>query len=275
MTKKKGKMRLDLLLVEKNLISTRSKAKAEIMAGNVYVNGVKRDKPGETVLCRAEVEVRGTLNPYVSRGGLKLEKPLREFNIDLEGRIVLDIGASTGGFTHCALKQGAKKVYALDVGYGQLAWKLRREPRVINMERFNVRHLKKEDLPDTPDLAVIDVSFISLKLVLPVVAALGIPEIICLIKPQFEAKPVQVGKRGVVRDAAVHHAVLKGIAIAAEKLAYRVAGLTYSPLKGPRGNIEFFLYLRQKAAMGLRENGAEDLSALIQGVVSQAHSHLG
>ena len=275
MKKKKDKMRLDLLLVEKNLIATRSRAKAEIMAGNVYVNGVKRDKSGENVSRGAEIEVRGTTNPYVSRGGLKLEKPLREFNIDLEGKIVLDIGASTGGFTHCVLKQGAKKVYALDVGYGQLAWELRKEPRVINMERFNVRHLKREDLPEFPHLAVIDVSFISLKLVLPVVTALDIPEIICLVKPQFEAKPAQIGKKGVVRDTAVHQAVLENITVVARGLAYRVAGLTFSPLKGPRGNIEFFLYLRQKAAVGSGRNGVKGLSALIQGVVSQAHSHLG
>ena len=275
MMKKKDKKRLDLLLVEKNLTATRSRARAEIMAGNVFVNGIKRDKPGESVSSQAEIEVRGTLNPYVSRGGLKLEKPLREFNINLEGKIVLDIGASTGGFTHCALKRGAQKIYALDVGYGQLAWELRKEPRVVNMERFNVRHLKREDLLELPHLATIDVSFISLSLVLPVVAVLKIPEIICLVKPQFEAEPAQVGKKGVVKDAAVHRAILKGVTAAVERLAYQVAGLTFSPLKGPRGNIEYFLHLRQKVAAGPGGSGVIDLSALIQDVVSQAHSLLG
>lgn len=270
--KNKNKTRLDLLLVEKNLVATRSRARAEIMSGNVYVNGVKRDKPGEAVSFQAKIEVRGALNPYVSRGGLKLEKPLREFNIDLQDKIILDIGASTGGFTDCALKRGAQKIYALDVGYGQLAWKLRNEPRVVNMERFNVRYLKREDLAELPHLATIDVSFISLKLVLPVMAALKIPEIICLVKPQFEAEPAKVGKKGVVKDPAVHRAVLESVTAAAEKLAYQVAGLTFSPLKGPRGNIEYFLRLRREEAAGLGGGGVKDLPALIQGIVSQAHS---
>jgi len=206
MKKEKSKKRLDLLLVEKNLIATRSRAKAEIMAGNVLVNGIKRDKPGEAVSSGAKIEILATQNPYVSRGGLKLEKALHEFGLNLENKIVLDIGASTGGFTHCVLKHGAQKVYALDVGYGQLDWKLRHEPRIVNLERFNVRHLKREDLQELPHLATIDVSFISLRLVLPVVASLFIPEIVCLVKPQFEAKPAQVGKKGVVKNAAVHRA---------------------------------------------------------------------
>lgn len=277
MTGKKDKKRLDLLLVEKNLMETRSRARAEIMSGNIFVNGVKRDKPGEAVSTLAKIEVRKTVNPYVSRGGLKLEKPLHIFNIDLTGKIVLDIGASTGGFTHCALKHGAPKVYALDVGYGQLAWKLRQEPRVVYMERFNVRHLKREDLPELPHLVTIDVSFISLKLVLPVVAALNIPEIICLVKPQFETKPAQVGKKGVVKDVALHRAVLNSITAKAEGLAYQTAGLTFSPLKGPRGNLEFFLYLRRAVAVKPGGNGAgvKNLPILIQEVVSQAHSILG
>jgi 23S rRNA (cytidine1920-2'-O)/16S rRNA (cytidine1409-2'-O)-methyltransferase len=188
----------------------------------------------------------------------------------------LDIGASTGGFTHCVLKHGAQKVYALDVGYGQLDWKLRHEPRIINMERFNVRHLKREDLQERPHLATIDVSFISLSLVLPVVAALFVPEIICLIKPQFEAKPAQVARRGVVKDAAVHREVLEKIISTALQLSYRLEGLTFSPLKGPRGNIEYFLYLRAENALESEKKQVktEELSFVVDAVVTQAHSIL-
>jgi 23S rRNA (cytidine1920-2'-O)/16S rRNA (cytidine1409-2'-O)-methyltransferase len=273
MKKEKSKKRLDLLLVEKNLIATRSRARAEIMAGNVLVNGIKKDKPGEAVSSQAKIEILATQNPYVSRGGLKLEKALREFSLKLENKIVLDIGASTGGFTHCVLKHGAQKVYALDVGYGQLDWKLRHEPRIINMERFNVRHLKREDLQERPHLATIDVSFISLSLVLPVVAALFVPEIICLVKPQFEAKPAQVAKRGVVKDAAVHREVLEKIISTALQLSYRVEGLTFSPLKGPRGNIEYLLYLRAENAPASEKKRVkkEELSPVIDAVVTQAH----
>lgn len=273
MKKEKNKKRLDLLLVEKNLTATRSRARAEIMAGNVLVDGIKKNKPGEAVPSQAKIEILATRNPYVSRGGLKLEKALHEFGLNLENKVVLDIGASTGGFTHCALKHGAQKIYALDVGYGQLDWKLRHEPHVVNMERFNVRHLKREDLQELPHLATIDVSFISLKLVLPVVAALFVPEIICLIKPQFEAKPAQVGKKGVVRNAAVHRDVLENVIATALQQPYKVEGLTFSPLKGPRGNIEYFLYLRAKktAEPGKKQVKKEDLSSLISSVITQAH----
>jgi len=277
MKKEKSKKRLDLLLVEKNLIATRSRAKAEIMAGNVLVNGIKRDKPGEAVSSGAKIEILATQNPYVSRGGLKLEKALHEFGLNLENKIVLDIGASTGGFTHCVLKHGAQKVYALDVGYGQLDWKLRHEPRIVNLERFNVRHLKREDLQELPHLATIDVSFISLRLVLPVVASLFIPEIVCLVKPQFEAKPAQVGKKGVVKNAAVHQEVLENIVATSLQLSYRVEGLTFSPLKGPQGNIEYFLYLCAEKAVDSDEKQVkvEDLSPVINPVITQAHYILG
>lgn len=277
MKKERGKKRLDLLLVEKNLIATRSRARAEIMAGNVRVGGIKKDKPGEAISLQAEIEILTSRNPYVSRGGLKLEKALHEFGLNLEGKIILDVGASTGGFTHCALKHGAKHIYALDVGYGQLDWKLRNEPRVVNMERFNVRNLQKEHLPELPHLATIDVSFISLKLVIPVLAALFIPEIICLVKPQFEALPAQVGKKGVVRDAAVHRDVLKNVIEVALKRSYRVKGLTFSPLKGPQGNIEYFLYLREEKTVGPEKNLVKDgsLPGLINLIVTQAHLTLG
>lgn len=269
------KKRLDVLLVEKNFFSTRSRARAEIMAGNVFVNGKKSEKPGSPTPATAEIEIHKPANTYVSRGGLKLKKALDEFQINLREKIILDIGASTGGFTQCVLEYGAKKVYALDVGYGQLAWKLRNHPRVVNMERFNVRYLKKEDLSSLPHLAVIDVSFISLNKVLPVVTVLGINEIICLIKPQFEALRSQVGKKGVVRDAEVHKKVLEKIAVLALDLFYHVQGITFSPLRGPKGNIEYFFYLvRGNDYKEPGEKTLKDLRQLIEDVVFKAHSCL-
>ncbi|RJX23638.1 MAG: TlyA family RNA methyltransferase [Dethiobacter sp.] len=271
----KEKKRLDVLLIENKLVVTRSRARAEIMAGNVFVDGKKKDKPGDVVSSGATIELRGNKNPYVSRGGLKLKKALEEFAVNLAGKIVLDIGASTGGFTHCSLEHGAGKVYALDVGYGQLAWELRNDPRVISMERINVRNLKKEDLSERPDLATIDVSFISLRKVFPVVASLSIKEVICLVKPQFEAAPGQVGKKGVIRDIAVHQEVLRGVVKAAQDLSYTVKGLTYSPVKGPQGNIEFFLYLVKNGEEKQAEQEKEkDCRVLINDVVFQAHSFL-
>ena len=239
------KKRLDLLLMDKGFVDTRSRARGEIMAGNVFVEGIKQDKAGSLFHTEASIELRASSNPYVSRGGLKLEKALREFEIELEGKTVLDIGASTGGFTHCSLNHGAEKVYALDVGYGQLDWRLRNDDRVINMERTNARLIKKEDFPELPDLVVIDVSFISLALILPVIAAFPVQEIICLIKPQFEATQSQVGKRGVVKDPSVHEEVLKKIMHLADEQNYLVSGLTHSPLKGPKGNIEYLIYLKK------------------------------
>lgn len=272
----KKKLRLDLLLVERGIFSTRNRARAEIMAGNVFVDGKKSDKPGQSISYHAEVEVRKDSNPYVSRGGLKLKKALGEFKIDLRNKIALDIGASTGGFTHCMLDYGAAMIYAVDVGYGQLAWELRKDPRVLNMERLNARYLKREDLPQLPDFATIDVSFISLEKILPSAAALDVSEIICLIKPQFEASPAKVGKKGVVRDRAVHEEVIIKIVKCALNLSYRVGGITFSPLKGPQGNIEYLLYLLKSGLDGNPGDTAavEDLYGLIQSVVSQAHSLL-
>ncbi|MGI5875414.1 MAG: TlyA family RNA methyltransferase [Dethiobacteria bacterium] len=265
----KEKKRLDLLLVDKNLVSSRSRARAEIMAGNVYVNGEKMEKPGLLFSPNSKVELRRPANPYVSRGGLKLEKALQEFAVDLEGKVVLDVGSSTGGFTDCALKFGAKKVYALDVGYGQLAWEIRKHPKVITMERFNVRSLKKDDLVETPDIATVDVSFISLRHVLPVLASLSVAEVICLVKPQFEAAPGQVGKKGVIRDPQIHGEVLKKVLKFASLSSYNIKGLTFSPLKGPKGNIEFFLYfvLGQEESTKVEEN-------LVETIVSLAHKAL-
>lgn len=271
MTSRKDKQRLDVLLVEKKLVNTRSRARAEIMAGNVYVNGVKIDKPGERFYSDARIEMLVSKNPFVSRGGLKLKKAIEEFALDFSDKIVLDIGASTGGFTHCALEHGAAKVYALDVGYGQLAWELRNDPRVVPLERFNVRYLKSNDLPELPHLATIDVSFISLTKVLPVVASLGIQEVVCLVKPQFEAAPSQVGKKGVVRNRKVHQEVLKKVINVAVDQQYSLRGLTYSPLKGPQGNIEYFLYLVKIQETGQNQT---DFRALIENVVCQAHLSL-
>jgi 23S rRNA (cytidine1920-2'-O)/16S rRNA (cytidine1409-2'-O)-methyltransferase len=271
----KEKSRLDLILVERGIFPTRSRARAEIMAGNVFVDGKKSDKPGQSILCQAKVEIRKDSNPYVSRGGLKLKKALDEFKIDLKNKIALDLGASTGGFTHCMLDNGAEMVYAVDVGYGQLAWELRNDPRVVNMERHNARYLKREDLPRLPDFATIDVSFISLEKILPAAADLDVSEIICLIKPQFEASPAKVGKKGVVRDRAVHEEVILKIVKFAVNLSYRVEGISFSPIKGPQGNIEYLLYLVKD---GLNSNpgdtGENNFDDLVQSVVSQAHAGL-
>ena len=269
MTGKKNKQRLDVLLVDRRLVTTRSRARSEIMTGNVYVDGVKKDKPGELFSPEVRIELLASKNPYVSRGGLKLQKALEEFNVKLTGKVVLDIGASTGGFTHCALEHGATKVYAVDVGYGQLAWELRNDPRVVVMERLNIRHLKGEELPERPHLSTIDVSFISLSKVLPVVSSLGIHEVICLVKPQFEATPAQVGKKGVIRDRKVHEEVLDKVGKAALDLGYSVWGLTYSPLRGPRGNIEYFLYLVKEIQS--RAGEQQQLEILIEDVVGRAH----
>ncbi len=271
------KMRLDRLLVERNFFPSRSRAAAEIMAGNIYVDGVRVEKPGTPVKAEAAIEMRGRETPYVSRGGAKLEKALREFAIELRGRTVLDIGASTGGFTHCALLHGASRVYALDVGYGQLDWTLRNDPRVVSMERKNVRHLVRDDLPEIPDVATVDVSFISLRLVFPVLDALGIEEVLCLVKPQFEASPREVGKKGVVKSPQVHEAVLETTVAEAGKRSYILKGLTYSPLKGPQGNIEYLAYFRRWR--GEEEKappaGGGEARADIASVVSRAREALG
>ena len=241
----KHKERLDVLLTERGLCDSRSRAQALIMSGEVYVNGQKCDKAGTAIDDDAQIEVRGGGCPYVSRGGLRLEKALRDFGVDPTGFVCSDSGASTGGFTDCLLQKGAKKVFAIDVGYGQLAWSIRTDERVVCMERTNIRYVKPEDLGEPLDLSVVDVSFISLKIVLPAIKALLKPtgQIVCLIKPQFEAGKEKVGKKGVVRDPAVHEEVLLHFLALAKELNLTVRNLTYSPVKGPEGNIEFLGHL--------------------------------
>lgn len=244
------KKRIDVLLFERGLAPSREKARTLIMAGSVYVNNQKFDKPGDTVSDDAEIEVRGSTLKYVSRGGLKLEKAMQLFPIDLNGKICMDIGASTGGFTDCMLQNGAQKVYSVDVGYGQLAWQLRQDPRVVNLERTNARYLTREQVPEEIDFFSVDVSFISLRIILPAVRPLlrDGGQAVCLIKPQFEAGREKVGKKGVVRDRAVHDEVVETICRFAVENGYSVLGLTFSPVKGPEGNIEYLAYLEKSDA---------------------------
>lgn len=255
-----GKKRLDVLLVERGLQESRQRAQAIIMSGDVFVDGRRVDKPGTAVAEDAEISVRGTL-PYVSRGGLKLEKAMASFPIDLRGAVCADIGASTGGFTDCMLQNGAEKVYAVDVGYGQLAWKLRSDPRVVCLERTNARYLTREQVPDALDFASVDVSFISLKLILPPLCGLlkDGGRAACLVKPQFEAGREKVGKKGVVRDPDVHLEVLEHFLEHAKDSGFTVLGLTYSPIRGPEGNIEYLGCLEK----GPRRETAFDLRALV------------
>ena len=246
----KHKQRLDLLMTERGLCDSRSRAQALIMSGAVFVDGQKCDKAGTPVADDAAVEVRGETCPFVSRGGLKLEKALREFGVDPTGYVCSDSGASTGGFTDCLLQKGAKKVFAIDVGYGQLAWALRTDPRVVCMERTNIRYVTPEDLGEPLDLSVVDVSFISLRLVLPAVQKLLKPtgQVLCLIKPQFEAGKDKVGKKGVVREKSTHVEVLEHFLELADELGFTVRNLTFSPVKGPEGNIEFLGHLSMQPA---------------------------
>ncbi len=264
----KIKKRLDVLLVEQGYADNRTKAQAIIMSGMVYVNGQKADKPGTSFEETAAIEVRGAACPYVSRGGLKLEKALRDFGVKPEGYVCSDSGASTGGFTDCLLQQGAKKVFAIDVGYGQLDWKIRSDPRVVVMERTNVRYVTPEQLGEKLDLSVIDVSFISLKIVLPVVKTFlkESGQVVCLIKPQFEAGKEKVGKKGVVRDPETHKEVLDNFLTLAKDTGFSVLGLTFSPVKGPEGNIEFLAHLTCEAAEGINPDTAD--------IVAQAHASL-
>lgn len=266
------KERLDVLLVKRGYFESREKARSSIMAGIVLVDGNREDKPGSSFNEDCCIEIKENINPYVSRGGLKLEKALKSFGINLEGKTALDIGASTGGFTDCMLKNGVVCVYAIDVGYGQLAWPLRNDPRVANMERTNIRYVKPSDIEKSADFASIDVSFISLKKVLPVVkellAAEG--EVLCLIKPQFEAGREKVGKHGVVRDVVVHLQVVREILNFSLQTGFKIKGLTYSPIKGPEGNIEYLAYL--SLAGGLVDEGG--LEALTVQVVESSHNEL-
>lgn len=268
------KERIDVLLVERGLVETREKAKRAIMAGLVFSGTERVDKPGLKVDSTISLEVKGNAIPYVSRGGLKLEKALQVFPITVLDKLVIDIGASTGGFTDCALQNGAKKVYAIDVGYNQLAWKLRQDERVIVMERTNFRYVEPADLQEgRPNFACMDVSFISLRLILPVLKQLLLAssDVVALIKPQFEAGREQVGKKGIVRDPAVHRAVIEQMKTFAIELGYSVLGLDYSPIKGGEGNIEFLLHLQVEAEAN-KARLSEDVS--IEAVVKRAHDHL-
>ncbi len=265
----KNKKRLDVLLTEQGYCDSRTRAQAIIMAGQVYVDGQKADKPGTAFEETVSIEVRGETCPYVSRGGLKLEKALRDFGVKPVDYVCSDSGASTGGFTDCLLQQGAKKVFAIDVGYGQLDWKIRSDARVVVMERTNIRYVTPEDLGEPLDLSVIDVSFISLKIVLPAIKNLlkpGQGQVLCLIKPQFEAGKEKVGKKGVVREASTHKEVLDNFVALAHSLQFTILGMTFSPVKGPEGNIEFLAHLTLAEAEGI----VPDTAAL----VAQAHETL-
>ena len=255
------------MLTEKNMFPSREKAKASIMAGLVYVDGQRIDKPGTPVDDNAEITVREALCPYVSRGGLKLEKALELFDFTLDGAVAVDIGASTGGFTDCMLQKGARKVFAIDVGYGQLDWKLRNDPRVVNMEKVNIRYLDMDTVDKDIDFISIDVSFISLKLVFPVAAQLlaETGSLVCLVKPQFEAGRSQVGKKGIVRDPAVHREVIENVAGYAADNGLYCHGLTYSPVTGTKGNIEYLMFLRTLPS---------DPEINIEGTVRNSHEEL-
>lgn len=263
------KERLDVLLVQRGLAPSREKAKALIMEGNVFVAGQREDKAGTAFDQAVEIEVRGNTLKYVSRGGLKLEKAMQNFAISLEDKICMDIGASTGGFTDCMLQNGARKVYAVDVGYGQFAWKLRQDVRVVCMEKTNIRYVTPEDIADVLDFASVDVSFISLTKVLPAAKELLSEqgEMVCLIKPQFEAGREKVGKKGVVREAKVHQEVIAKIFAFAQEIGFGVMALDFSPIKGPEGNIEYLIYLKK---------GEQSLIELteVPSVVEKAHETL-
>lgn len=264
-------MRLDQYLYAEGMAPSRERAKSFVMAGIVYINGTKAEKAGETVPTDAKVEVRGNSLPYVSRGGLKLEKALSVFPCTVQGKVCMDVGASTGGFTDCMLQNGAQKVYAVDVGYGQLAWSLRSDSRVVVMERCNIRHLEPASIPDSIDFYSIDVSFISVKYVFPTLSLLTKvgAEGICLVKPQFEAGRDKVGKKGVVRDPAVHlQTILLASSFAAEN-GFSSAGLNFSPIKGPEGNIEFLLHLKKEASITVIEE--EQAKIIVQNAQDCLH----
>ncbi|MCI5821844.1 MAG: TlyA family RNA methyltransferase [Lachnospiraceae bacterium] len=264
------KERLDVLLVQRGLAPSREKAKTMIMEGNVFVANQREDKAGTFFDDKVEIEVRGTTLKYVSRGGLKLEKAMNQFGLSLQGKICMDIGASTGGFTDCMLQNGAVKVYSVDVGYGQFAWKLRQDERVVCMEKTNIRYVTPEDIEDVLDFASVDVSFISLTKVLTPARELlregG--EMVCLIKPQFEAGKDKVGKKGVVRDPQVHKEVIESVIAYAKSIGFDILHLEYSPIKGPEGNIEYLVHIKKSGkTMG---EGEMDVDA----VVNAAHQSL-
>lgn len=271
------KERLDVLLVKKGLAPSREKAKAVIMAGSVYVDGQKEDKAGSVFDEEsAQIEVRGHVLPYVSRGGLKLEKALKVFPITLTDKICMDIGASTGGFTDCMLQNGAAKVYSVDVGYGQLDWKLRQDDRVVCMEKTNFRYMAPEDIPDVLDFASVDVSFISLdKILTPAYALLREQgEMVALIKPQFEAGREKVGKKGVVREPKVHEEVISRIVRHADEVSFEVLDLSYSPIRGPEGNIEYLIHLKKNPERTVYPDILEVFEKKIKEIVEEAHQEL-
>ena len=264
------KKRLDIVLFERGFAESREKAKALIMSGIVYVNDQKEIKAGRDIKPDDSIEVRGSTLKYVSRGGLKLEKAMESFPINLSECVCMDIGASTGGFTDCMLQNGAKKVYSIDVGYGQLAWKLRSDDRVVNLERTNFRYVTREQVPDEVDFASVDVSFISLKLILPVMHTLlkDGGKSVCLIKPQFEAGKENIGKKGVVRDKKVHEDVVRNITYFAAENGFAVLDVDFSPIKGPEGNIEYLMFIEK------RENGEMLWEGSVEELVGLSHSNL-
>ncbi|NCB91273.1 MAG: TlyA family RNA methyltransferase [Clostridia bacterium] len=266
------KERLDVLVVSRGLAPSREKAKAIIMAGNVLVNGQREDKAGSMFQDTVEVTVKGHTLPYVSRGGLKLEKAMTHFGVTLSGKVCMDVGASTGGFTDCMLQNGAVKVYSIDVGHGQLDWKLRNDERVVCMERTNIRYVVPDDINELSEFTSIDVSFISLTKVLLPVRNLMTPdgEIVCLIKPQFEAGREKVGKKGVVRDPAVHKEVIESVIAYALSISFEVLNLEYSPIKGPEGNIEYLLHIRKLGEGEFAPEAGVDIDQ----VVTEAHKEL-
>lgn len=266
-----SKIRLDSAVFELGISESREKAKALIMAGQIYVNGMKAIKPGITVNSTDKIELKGNTLPYVSRGGLKLEKAMKVFPITLDKKVCMDIGASTGGFTDCMLQNGAVKVYSIDVGYGQLAWKLRSDSRVVNLERTNFRYVTHEQIPEDIDFASIDVSFISLKLIFPALMPLlkSDGECVCLVKPQFEAGKDKVGKKGVVREKSTHIEVIENVVSYASDNGFSVLNLDFSPVKGPEGNIEYLLYIKKT------DNAVCDVdSDMIKRIVDESHSSL-
>ena len=264
------KERLDVLLVNRGLAPSREKAKTMIMEGNVFVNNNREDKAGSTFPDDCNIEIHGKTLQYVSRGGLKLEKAMKHFDITMDGKVCMDIGASTGGFTDCMLQNGAKKVYAVDVGYGQFAWKLRQDERVVCMEKTNIRYVTPKDIDDELDFASVDVSFISLTKVLGPARALlkDGGEMVCLIKPQFEAGKEKVGKKGVVRDLAVHLEVVENVIDLATANGFSVCGLQFSPIKGPEGNIEYLMFVQKSTEPAVLDDSA------VEQVVAASHSSL-
>jgi len=274
------KERLDVLLVKRGLAESREKAKALIMSGNVYVKEQREDKAGTMFADNVEITVKGSKLPYVSRGGLKLEKAIKVWKPPVEGAVCMDVGSSTGGFTDCMLQNGAKLVYAIDVGTNQLAWKLRQDPRVVSMEKTNIRYVTEDDLPQKVDFVSIDVAFISLKKVMTAVFNLMKDDahIVCLIKPQFEAGREKVGKKGVVREPKVHVEVIEDILNYMHEMPYDILGLDYSPIKGPEGNTEYLLYMKKKSAADSninREADEEIWNAYLEGVGELVETALG